>query len=76
MPKKLMKLYVWQDVLWDYSHGMIVALAPDMETALALARAGEYSDTAAAEMGRTAPEVTDVGWVAAKPKLWLVHGGG
>lgn len=76
MAKKLMKLYVWQGVLRDYTEGMIVALAPDMETALALARAGEYGDTAAAEMGRTAPEVTDLGWVASKPKLWLVHGGG
>lgn len=76
MAKKLMKLYVWQDVLQNYSAGMIVVLAPDMETALQLGRASEYSDTAAADMGRTAPEVTDVGWVAAKPKLWLIHGGG
>jgi len=71
-----MKLYVWQGVLYDYSAGMIVTLAPDMETALALARESDQGDTAAAEMGRTAPEVTEVGWVAAKPKLWLVHGGG
>lgn len=76
MAKKLMKLYVWQDVLWDYSHGMIVALAPDMETALALARVSEHSDTAPADMGKTEPEVTDLGWVNSKPKLWLVHGGG
>lgn len=76
MAKKPMKLYVWQDVLWDYSHGMIVALAPDMETALALVRTSQYSDTAAADMGKTEPEVTDLGWVNSKPKLWLVHGGG
>lgn len=76
MAKQLMKLYVWERVLYDYTPGMIVALAPDMETALALGRASQYSDTAAAEMGKTEPEVTDVGWVAAKPKLWLVHGGG
>lgn len=76
MAKKLMRLYVWQGVLWDYTAGMIVALAPDMETALALARASEYGDAASADMGKTAPEVTDVGWVASKPKLWLVHGGG
>jgi hypothetical protein len=55
---------------------MIVALAPDMETALALARAGDHGETAAADMGKTAPEVTDLGWVNSKPKLWLVHGGG
>ena len=71
-----MKLYVWQGVLCDYTAGMIVALAPDMETALALARAGEYGESAPADMGRTEPEVTDLGRVNAKPKLWLVHGGG
>ena len=76
MAKKLMKLYVWQNVLHSYTAGMIVALAPDMETALELGRASEASETAAADMGRAAPEVTDVGWVAAKPKLWLVYGGG
>ena len=76
MAKQLMKLYVWEDVLWDYSHGMIVALAPDMEAALKLARATVHGDTAAADMGKTEPEVTDLGWVNSKPKLWLVHGGG
>lgn len=74
MAKQLMKLYVWQDVLCDYTAGMIVALAPDMETALALAR--EQSSFGAGDMGRETPEVTDLGWVNAKPKLWLVHGGG
>ena len=72
MTKQLMKLYVWEDVPWDYSHGMIVALAPDMETALALARDSRYSETAAGDMGKTEPEVTDLGWVNSKPKLWLV----
>ena len=71
-----MKLYVWRRVLWDYTSGMIVALAPDMETALAMAREGECGDSAAADMGATEPEVTDLGWVNSKPKLWLVHGGG
>lgn len=64
MAKKLMKLYVWEKVLWDYSSGMIVALAPDMETALAMAR--EQGDWIARDMGEVAPEV----------KLWHVHGGG
>jgi len=76
MAKKLMKLFVWQDVLCDYTAGMIVALAPDMETALALARDSQYSETAAGDMGKTKPEVTDLGWVNSKPKLWLVYGGG
>lgn len=32
MGKKL-KLYVWQDVFCDYTCGLAVALAPDLETA-------------------------------------------
>jgi hypothetical protein len=33
---KKLKLYVWEDVLEDYTSGMAVALAPDVETALKL----------------------------------------
>jgi hypothetical protein len=71
-----MRLYVWENVLRDYTSGMIVALAPDMETALALACASMYGKAAASEMSETEPEVTSVGRVAAEPKIWLVHGGG
>lgn len=75
MPRKPMKLFVWQDVLWDYTDGMIVALAPDLETALALARDSEFYG-APGDMGKTEPEVIDLGRVDAEPKLWAVHGGG
>lgn len=69
-----MKLYVWEDVLWDYSHGMIVALAPDLETALDLGR--DQGDWVAGDMGKTKPEVIDLGPAPVEAKLWLVHGGG
>ncbi len=37
MPKKL-KLYVWEDVLCDYTAGVMFALAPDVETARTMLR--------------------------------------
>ena len=67
MTKKLMKLYVWENVLRDYAAGMIVALAPDMETALALARESVCGAIASAEMGKTAPETTETGIT---PRFW------
>ena len=32
-----MKMFVWDDVLWDYSNGMIVVLAETLEQARAIA---------------------------------------
>jgi hypothetical protein len=69
------KLFIWTDVLYDYSSGMIVALAPDLETALELGRKCDaYS--AAADMAAHTPEVIELGRVRHEPKLWYVHGGG
>ncbi len=31
--RKAMKLFVWDDVLTDYTSGMMFAVAPDVETA-------------------------------------------
>jgi hypothetical protein len=67
-----MKLFVWVDVLHDYSAGMIVALAPDLETALACTE----HEGARRDMGAVLPEVTELGAVESVPKLWFVHGGG
>lgn len=68
-----MKLYIWTDVLCDYtSCGMIVALAPDLETALSLADPG----TVRAEMGQETPEMIDLGPVEVQPRVWHVWGGG
>jgi hypothetical protein len=69
-----MNLYVWKDVLCDWGCGMIVALAPDMDTALKMARACEYA-SAAQEMGRVEPEVIEV-LAPATARLWAVHGSG
>lgn len=69
-----MNLYVWTGVLNDYSSGMIVALAPDMDTALKLARdAGEW---VARDMGQYAPVAVIPVLAEPKPYLWHVNGGG
>jgi len=65
-----MKLYVWKDVLRDYSAGMIVALAPNLETALTLTD----DIFARSDIGRYTPEVVTV-TTDAEPKFWCVHGG-
>ena len=39
--KKPLKLYVWHDVLTDWTHGVMVALAPDAETARRMLMDGE-----------------------------------
>jgi len=35
-----MKLYVWEDVLYDYTPGMVVVLAPNLKTARSMAQKG------------------------------------
>ena len=67
-----MKLYVWTEVLCDYTCGMIVALAPDLETALPL---GETTSVREA-MGGEPPEVIELGPVNVPPRVWHVWGGG
>jgi hypothetical protein len=66
-----MKLYVWEDVLYDYSAGMVVALAPDLESALATVE----EDYVRAEMGKAKPTVINLA-DDVKPQSWWVHGGG
>lgn len=68
-----MKLFVWTDVLCDYSAGMIVALAPDLEKALAMGR--EEMSYIAEQMGGKDPEVFDLAGDV-EPKFWHVWGGG
>lgn len=72
-----MKLYVWEGdgVLEDYSTGMIVALAPDLEGALAAIRSA--CDYCMKSFPTDRPtEVIDLGHVTAEPKAWLTWGGG
>ena len=67
-----MKLYVWTDVLCDYSAGMAVALAPDLETALAALdkNAGYHLDLPVDKM--TAIDLSG----EVEPQAWYVYGGG
>jgi hypothetical protein len=65
------KLFVWEKVLYDYSPGMIVAVAPDLETALATVQ----EDYVRAEMGRETPVVIDLAGDV-EPQAWWVYGGG
>ena len=67
-----MKLMVWTDVLCDYTCGMIVALAPSLETALHLTDRPSVRE----DMVRVDPEVTELGEVDAEPRVWFVFGGG
>jgi hypothetical protein len=66
------KLFVWENVLTDYSSGMIIALAPDLEAALQLA-----PDSAAirSDMGAVTPEVIEV-TTDSEPRFWHIWGGG
>lgn len=74
MPRLTMKLYVWQDVLYDYTPGMIVALAHDLDEAMSLFPHEEYVRQ---EMGRVSPVVTGLGECrTVKAAGWFVHGGG
>ena len=65
-----MKLYVWQEVLIDYSAGMIVVLAPDLDAAMATVE----EDYVRAEMGKVKPTVIDLAGDV-KPQSWWVYGG-
>jgi hypothetical protein len=78
-----MRLYVWEKVLHDYGAGMIVALAPDLDSALEMGRA--EGRAVAAAMGEVAPEIVELGLTTAEiaravaagtPRLWFVYGGG
>ncbi len=67
-----MKLYVWTEVLMDYTYGMIVSIAPDLESALA------SCDTSyvRAEMGEKTPLVIDLSDPDVKAQTFWVYGGG
>ena len=65
-----MKLYLWREVLWDYSHGMAFAIAHSAEEARGLLVASDAywgSDDLKQE-----PEVHEL----TEPFCAYVHGGG
>jgi hypothetical protein len=67
-----LKLFVWEEVLTDYSDGLAVAVAPDLETALAALdkKAGHCLELPVDKM-----TVIDLKGDV-QPAGWFVHGGG
>jgi hypothetical protein len=71
-----MKLFIWEGdgVLTDYTNGMIVAMAPDLEGALQAIKAkGECC------MGSFPPiptETVEIGSVITESRAWVCCGGG
>ena len=75
-----MKLYVWEKVLCDYTCGMIVAVAEDLEGAIETARKEGvippyYVEVVTGEMGRVEPEIYELS-DETPPLLFTVSGGG
>ena len=67
-----MKLFVWEDVLTDYTSGMVVAVAPDLETALQAIKAKDA--LAVKYMMERDPRIIDM--ATAVPEAFVVWGGG
>jgi hypothetical protein len=66
-----MKLYVWTNVLHDYTAGMAAAIAPDLESALA-----SFGESYVREdLAKAEPEVIEINRKT-KPQGWYVYGGG
>jgi hypothetical protein len=67
-----MKLFVWEEVLSDYTDGIAVALAPDLESALvAVNKAMGYE----VELPVSKLKIIDLDGEV-QPQGWAVHGGG
>jgi len=84
-----MKLFIWEGVLTDYTDGMAVALAPDLETALATfkekntyvwthPKTGEKhkSEGCVQESLGEPTQVIDLDGKNLKADAWYVWGGG
>jgi hypothetical protein len=74
------KLYVWEGVLRDYTDGMAVALAPDLDTAVttvldSMGYTGDLREVAEQEFRSVVPVVTEVNRKT-RPQAWYVYGGG
>lgn len=67
-----MKLFVWENVLHDYTAGMAVAVAPDLDTALRVLDAKASYDLNLPVRNLTVIDLE--GTVI--PDGWYVHGGG
>jgi hypothetical protein len=72
-----MKLFVWEGsgVLQDYTNGMIVAIAPDLQTALnAIEKECSYGMQSFPT--NKPSSVVDLGAVEVEPRAWVCWGGG
>ena len=69
-----MKVYIWQNVLCDWTEGMIVVIADSLEDAINEAREKE-GDYTASEMGRVIPTVIEVDKLE-QAAIFVVWGGG
>jgi hypothetical protein len=70
-----MKLFVWEDVLTDYTSGMVVAIAKDVDEARRVACGGDVdSGNWIARELSAKPEVIDLD--DPKAQAWIVYGGG
>jgi len=68
MNKKL-KLYVWEDVLCDYTCGMICVLALSLEQAFSLIKE-KYDEYYLDDLASVEPKVIE------EPEAFAVYGGG
>lgn len=67
-----MKLFVWEGVLCDYTCGVVVALAPDLETALA-----QYEKERGWWQEKLGAPTTAIDLEAdPQPAIWSFNGGG
>jgi hypothetical protein len=73
-----MKLFIWddKDTLVDHSHGLITALAIDLEEAVAVVRKELDSDHPGwHSFNEQHPtEIIDVGWGPETPRAWWCNG--
>ena len=69
-----MKLFIWEDVLTDWSPGLVVAIGNDLEDALAAIK--EVDAVARGVLRATPSEVIELNSVTPPRKAWLVWGGG
>ena len=69
-----MKVFIWQEVLCDWTCGMIVVIADSLEDAIDKVR-NEEGDFTVSEMARVKPTVIETGQLD-QPIMFCVWGGG
>lgn len=68
-----MNVYIWTNVLMDYSAGMVVAIAPDIQTALSLPELESVASQLPCDKDHL--EIIQLHGQP-KAKGWYVYGGG